>query len=288
MNIKRVYASYFSATGTTEKMVKYIARKIASELDVCVETADFSLKEERRIPLNFLRESVVVMGTPVIAGRVPNVLLDFLRSMKGNEAFAIPIVMFGNRSFDNALIELRDLCESAGMRSIAAGGFGAEHSFSKILGRGRPDEEDFKDADLLISKACANLKSIDEKSEYELFVKGKGYPDYGGYYMPQDSKGNPIDIRKVKPYTDVELCTDCKLCYEICPMRSIDYEDVSKTPGICIKCCACIKLCPFDAKRFIDEGFIYHKEELEKKYSEERAENSIFYGLQKSKKNDMI
>ena len=47
---------------------------------------------------------------PVYAGRIPNLLLlKYLTSVKGNDALAVPIVLFGNRNYDDALIELRDI-----------------------------------------------------------------------------------------------------------------------------------------------------------------------------------
>lgn len=103
----------------------------------------------------------------------------------------------------------------------------------------------------------------------------KGEKPYRWYYQPRDSKGNTIDIRKVKPKTDMELCTNCGYCAEICPLSSIEKDSVDVVNGICMKCCACVKRCPQKAKYFDDENFIYHKEELELEYSR-RAEVEIF------------
>jgi ferredoxin len=58
-------------------------------------------------------------------------------------------------------------------------------------------------------------------------------------------------------------------------MGSIVKEDVTKMQGICIKCNACYKKCPNKARYFDDEGYIYHKEELEDLYKR-RADNRFF------------
>lgn len=282
MEIKKVYGAYFSGTDTTKRTVTYISEKIAKELGLELEVKDFTLPDSRKVPLHFDRESLVVFGTPTIAGRVPNLLVKYLKTIEGQGALAIPIVMFGNRSFDNSLMELRDLCIGGGMKVIAGAGIVGEHSFSTSLGRGRPDRIDFEQIDRFIDKILEILKTDEikrtrfEDYKTQLMVTGQPGPDYGGYYMPQDRHGRHIDIRKVKPVTDMDLCTDCKICYHVCPMGAIDYNDVSKTPGICIKCCACIKKCPEGAKSFTDPGYIYHKTELEELYKR-RAENSFFY-----------
>ena len=65
------------------------------------------------------------------------------------------------------------------------------------------------------------------------------------------------------------------MCVEICPMGSISGEDVRQYTGICMKCVACIKKCPHHARYYDDEGYLYHKKELEEMY-ERRAEPEIF------------
>ena len=42
-----------------------------------------------------------------------------------------------------------------------------------------------------------------------------------------------------------------------------------------MKCGACVKKCPSQAKYFDDPGYLYHKKELEEMY-ERRAESRIF------------
>ena len=90
----------------------------------------------------------------------------------------------------------------------------------------------------------------------------------------QDRNGNHIDIRKVKPKVNDDCC-GCGICAEVCPMGSIDPANTREYLGICIKCCACVKKCPSQARYYDDPGYIYHKEELEELY-ERRAEPEYF------------
>ena len=81
-------------------------------------------------------------------------------------------------------------------------------------------------------------------------------------------------LRKVKPKTN-DACIDCKICVEVCPMGSVDPEDVRLFTGICIKCGACIKKCPVSARYYDDKEYLYHQHELEEEFAR-RAEPETF------------
>lgn len=268
---KRVFAVFFSGTGTTKKTVKAIANIIADELCLKYEEWNFTPLFARQNHMTFNNDDIVVFGTPVIAGRVPNLLLDYLDTIEGNGALAIPVVMYGNRNFDDGLIELRDILIKSGMKTIAAAACVGEHSFSRVLGQGRPDKKDMSEIFIFANKIARKIK--EGKVPQKVDVAGEPFP-YRGYYQPRDRYENPIDIRKVKPKTN-ENCDDCKLCAELCPLGSINFDDVSKIDGICMKCCACIKKCPKGAKYFDDEGYLYHQHELEEQY-QRRGENKFY------------
>jgi NAD-dependent dihydropyrimidine dehydrogenase PreA subunit len=146
-----------------------------------------------------------------------------------------------------------------------------EHSFSRILGKGRPDDGDMKVLSGFVQKIAK--KALNGKPSGVIMIKGTPNP-YRGYYQPRDRTGTAIDIRKVKPLTN-NKCTDCKRCADICTMGSIDRNNVREVPGICIKCCACEKRCPVGAKYFDDKNYLYHKTELEAQYTR-RAEPELF------------
>ena len=112
----RVRGMFFSGTGTTEKIVTATADGIARSSDrFCrAQDIDFTPPGAREQVYRFAPEDILVFGVPVIAGRVPNVLLPFLNTLEGGGAMAIPVVLYGNRDFDDALIELRNILEERG------------------------------------------------------------------------------------------------------------------------------------------------------------------------------
>lgn len=263
MSNKKIWAMYFSPTGTTEKIVKCVADVLAGEDQA--EIFDFTLPQVRAQGKSFTEQDAVVFGVPVYAGRVPNVLLKYLDTVQGGGALAVPVVLYGNRNYDDALIELRNILEKNGFHTVAAAAFVGEHSFSKILAAGRPDEKD-----MAIAKEFAEKILLEDRG----MIQVRGEDPIRGYYQPRDRKGVFIDIRKVKPLTS-DACDDCKRCAEVCPMGSISFENVREFTGICIKCGACIKKCPKQAKYYEDEGYLYHKQELEEGYTR-RAEPELF------------
>lgn len=266
MDISKVYAVYFSATGTTQKVVARIASTLGQQLGAEVGTRNFTLPKGRAEPMVFGKGDVIVFGTPVYAGRVPNVLLAYLETMEGNGALAVPVALFGNRNYDDALIEQRDLLERRGFHTVGAAAFVGEHSFSRVLGAGRPDSEDMALAERFAADIAAKIKALPEGAALSpVPVKGTPHP-HAGYYRPCDREGNFIDIRKVKPLVN-DRCTNCNICIDLCPLGSISKENVREYTGICIKCGACIKGCPENARYYTDEGYLFHQHDLEEKYT---------------------
>lgn len=102
-------------------MITQIAETLAENIDnkTPLENIDFTLPKVRNKQISFTEDDVVLVGVPVYAGRVPNVLLKYLNSIKGNGAIAVAVVVYGNRNYDDALIELKDILQSRDFKVIA-------------------------------------------------------------------------------------------------------------------------------------------------------------------------
>ncbi len=268
MKIDKICGLYFSPTGTTRTVVNHLLQcAVRNYPGAQVEELDFTLPVNRINAPAFQSSDLVFVGLPVYAGRLPNLLLKFLSTFSGGGALAVPVVLFGNRSYGNALIELRDLLENTGFHTVAAAAFVGQHSFSDCLAQGRPDADDLERAEWFARDIAEEVNGLPSaESIMPVSVPGEGAPDYGGYYKPLDDTGHTVNMLKVKPVT-MAACTSCKRCAEVCPMGAIDFRDVTNIPGICIKCNACIKVCPVQAKKLVDDSYLGHLRHLENTYT---------------------
>ena len=246
---------------------------------------DFTLPINRTNKLTFTSNDLVIVGVPVYAGRVPNLLLPFINSIEGNGAKAIAVVTFGNRAFDDALSEISHILVKSNFTLLGGGAFVAEHAFSHKIANGRPNETDFtqiREFAVQILNNYINVLKIDSSAKistditkhFSINIPGNA-PEKMHYYKPIGESGS-IDIRKVKPQTTL-VCNSCGACVAVCPMGSIDISNPKEVLGVCIKCGACVKQCPIGAKYFNDKDYEYHVEWLIRECGYREAKNFIFY-----------
>lgn len=271
-SIKKIKAVFFSPTGNTQQVVELIAARLAQKFSVPVEVDDFTLPAAHVDTRTYSSEDVVVFGVPTYAGRIPNKVLPFVQTLfKGNQTRAIAVVTFGNRSFDNSLSELASELEKNHFSVVAAGAVVCKHAFAEI-GIGRPDTTDQKRIAAFADTAFEKLQKSEKPLPNASIKKNEALT---AYYVPLGTDGKPVNFLKAKPVTDKAKCDNCGVCAAVCPMGSIDKNDVSLVPGICIKCQACIVKCHTKAKFFDDPLFLSHKTMLEHNYT--RAAVSEFF-----------
>lgn len=250
---------YFSATGTTERIVKSLASGLSEEL----KEYNITMPENRMVSLSFSENNIVIVGVPVYAGRVPEFLANYFNRIRGSNTYAIFIVVYGNREYDDALLELKNIFEENGFIGIAGGAFIGEHSYTSKVATNRPDASDLNIAFKFGMDINEKLKNYDLLL-HRLTVKGN-YPYRKGMTY------EPIMID-----TDVK-CIDCGACSKFCPMGAIDrsnHRDIVLSK--CIRCCRCIKRCPVNAKNINHEEHIEFITAFANKYSMIRKEPELF------------
>lgn len=250
MTINKVKYFYFSPTNTTRKVVEKIAMGTGLEL----EEVNLTFVEKNQESYEVEKDTLVIVGVPVYAGRVPQVILKTLKNIKG-KGYAIPVVVYGNRAYEDALVELEDILKESGFSILGGGAFIGEHSYSKKVGTNRPDSQD-------LEIAFDFGKKIVEKLE-------RG--DFSTPALPGNRPYKPdMPVRIYAPNID-NNCVYCRKCWLVCPVGAID----SRKPEIvdvekCIHCYACIKICHFNGRVVENNPVQPIIEMLESKFTERR------------------
>ena len=274
MTIQNIYTVYFSPTGGTQKVAVALSDNLSQILHIPAQNINLTNLANRQIRYDFDSKSLVILAIPVYAGRIPNKLLpDLEKCLNGSgKTVILPISVYGNRNYDEALREMLLLVEKHGFIPIGAAAMISQHAFSTHIAKDRPDASDFK---LLIDFSKKISEKILNSQNLTSITYDRNTP-VGPYYTPLKTDHTPARFLKTKPVTDMSKCNNCGICAQKCPMESISADNVSDVSGICIKCQACVKLCPTHAKYFTDTDFLSHVEMLESTYTNRQEPTFLF------------
>jgi len=222
LNIDLLKLVTFSPTGNSKKVAEAIAKGIQApieRLDLTPPTAKTQDYEE-------FHDELAIITSPVYVGRVPYEVAFRLRRLKANNTPAVLVAMYGNRAYEDTLIELSDIVSEVGFKPIAACAFIGEHSWSTSempVAHGRPDVGD-------LAKAEAFGKKIQKK-----FV---GVTDIEGLSPVKVPGANPYTLAPrhepgalMSPRTDEELCSKCGTCAGVCPTAAVTVKNVVSNPS---------------------------------------------------------
>jgi ferredoxin/flavodoxin len=266
MDIKKVTAIYFSPTGTTQRAIT----AFAAGTGLPFEAIDLTIPKVRKaFNRSFDKDELVITGLPVYGGKLPMYLDDFFSGLKGDGTPAVATVVYGNREYDDALVELKIRLEERGFTVKAAAAFIGEHTFSHKIATGRPNADDLA---VIAGFGKLAAASIAKDVIGTLHFKGT-YPFAVAGYDP--AKPGPSPTRPAI-VTD-ENCNMCGLCADTCPWGAIDKIDCKTiNNATCSRCFRCIKICPAGAKKVTDEKFLGFLPSFEARLNANRKEPELF------------
>lgn len=264
MNLETVKLAYYSPTGTTRKILAAIAEGIGA---ANVEHIDLTLPEAETRPLD---GDLVILGLPVYEGRAAKTALERLASLKAADTPAVLVALYGNRDFEDALIELNDRSREWGFLPVAAGAFIGEHSFARDdrpMANGRPDAADLAAAQDFGVRISAKLGPLDALSGASLVEPAGNRP-----YIDRDR--SPLADRAAT--TNADDCVLCGTCQSVCPVGAVKVDATVETDNMaCTLCNACVKNCPTGA-RVVDDPMINKIVAWVSKNTQERREPVTF------------
>lgn len=187
--------------------------------------------------MNLDSTDLLIVGVPVYGGRVPAMVVERFNTIKGNNTPAIIVCVYGNRDYDDAMLELSDIVRANGFIPFAAAAVVAEHCIFPKVATDRPDADDWKKIDTFCKEAKGALNKFDPRVPKELPIKGnRPYKKAGGVPL--------------HPSADKD-CNECGTCARQCPTGAISLENPKITDtDKCISCARCINVCPQKARKF--------------------------------------
>lgn len=249
----------FSPTGTSRQLAVAVAEGVGRPF----ELTDFTLPAQRETYPHITKKEILVVCVPVYYGRVAKTASEYLAGFKGQGQPVVLMVNYGNRHYDDAMLELYYLARACNFEPLAAGAFVSEHSFSNAefpMAAGRPDASDLAFAHSFGAMAAEKL-ALGGGALHNLpgTAPYKGYPDF--HRAPVSNNA----------------CTLCGYCIEICPTGAISVKNdtlVTAEQG-CIVCQACVKRCPEGAREDSAPGALETRQHL-RNLTAERREPEIF------------
>ena len=222
-----IHQIIFSPTGGTRRVSEILCKgmdKDSTVTDLCVKATDIQLP-------NIQEEDLVVVAMPVFAGRVPALAVERLRMVKPNNAKCVVVAVFGNRAYDDAMLEMQDVASEIGFRVIAAVAAVAEHSIIRKYGKGRPNADD----EQMLRHFGADIMRKAEGADFTMpKVPGnRPYKQGGKVPQPKGRRG----------------CNRCGVCAKQCPANAIPFSDPKTVDTAkCISCMKCVSVCPTGAR----------------------------------------
>lgn len=231
--MRQLFCVTFSPTGTSRKAAEQIAQAFGGKqvtLDLCkvvVENIDMG------------PEDVCIISVPCYGGRIPQTAVERLSHIHGMHTPTVVCATFGNRAFEDALLELADCAEANGFDVVAGCALAAEHNIMHMFGRGRPDALDTEE--LWRFSAAAAQKVKDGRTDRPVLPGNRPYKE-------RHTGKTPILVEE-------KTCVSCGICAAACPVGAISADGRHTDETACIGCMRCTHICP-NKSRSVPEAYL--------------------------------
>ena len=241
MQLDKLCVACFSPTHTSMKIARaiadgtHIARR--EEIDLTTDPADTPIA---------VRNAICIVAAPVYGGLVAPVAVRRIARLRAENSIAIPVVVYGNRDYEDALVQLRDLLYAQGFTPLCGAAFVGEHSYSRPgmpVAEGRPDAADLQKAAAFGAQAYGSLL-------HQLNLPHPPATDARDFALTYDSpleslvtapamKGN-VSYKTLGPSTPQAPvvngnCYGCGECVDWCPTGAITIADGLVHQMLCLR-----------------------------------------------------
>ena len=121
------YTILFSPCGGTRRIAEILEREWKEE------QRDLQVTKSL---LYFKEDDTCIIAMPSYGGRAPQTALQRLRVIQGNHASAILVCSYGNRAYEDTLLEMKERAQESGFVCRAALAAGAQRAFFPCRDRG--------------------------------------------------------------------------------------------------------------------------------------------------------
>ncbi|MCC8194429.1 MAG: 4Fe-4S binding protein [Deltaproteobacteria bacterium] len=233
MRIDRIHTVAFSPCGTTAATLRAVAAGFGGP----VTEHDLTLPGARSSVREFGPRDLVCIGFPVYGGRLPHNAGRVFAAVSGSDTPAVLVAVYGNRDYEDALLEMQREAEKRGFVAIAATAAVAEHCMAPEVAARRPDAQDAAILARFAEAVAAYAGALSAASAARFTAPGE-YP-----YRKEMLRANAAPRA-------AEGCTRCGTCAKVCPTGAIDAAaPEGADDAACIVCMACIKACPESIRR---------------------------------------